>query len=105
MFLARQSFEIYRLTTTAGEKRTYQATGEKLSGTLEPMDAEFGALAGMAFGKSFRIFADKLSSTVRETDRLRSARGEYYDVKGVIRYEEHIPKHLEIMAEKAIDQT
>lgn len=103
--MTKQNFTIYRLTTTAGSKREYTATAEKLFGILEPMDAEFGALAGMAFGKSFRIFTQKMVTTVKEGDRLRSAKGIDYDVKGVIRYEDHFPKHVEIMVETAIKQT
>ncbi len=96
------TFEIWRLTVVSGEKRSFQNTGEKLSGVLDPVDAEFAALSGSSFGKSFKIFSQDNNSTVRENDRLVLG-SDTYEVRGYQKFDQ-IPKHIELIVEKVIKQ-
>ncbi len=96
------TFEIWRLTVTTGEKRSFQNTGEKLSGVLDPVDAEFAALSGSSFGKSFKVFSQDVNSTVKENDRLVLG-SDTYEVRGYQKFD-HIPKHIELIVEKVIKQ-
>lgn len=94
--------QIWRLTTVVGNKKSYQYTNNKLIGLVEPVDAEFAALVGGSFGKTFRIFSDNLSADVREGDRLKEGSDEY-EVRGVTKIDSP-PKHLEVVAEKVVNQ-
>lgn len=96
------TLEIWRLTTVSGDKQNYQNTGEKIIGTLEPMDVEFAAIAETAFGKTYKLYSKNLSSTITETDRLKKG-VEEYEVKGVQKYN-HLPKHVQVILEKVIKQ-
>ena len=98
----KTAFEVWRLLPTSGSKRSYQNTGEKLLGTLEPVDSEFAALAGTSFAKSFKIFSQQTSSSVRENDRLVNG-FDTYEVKGYQKFD-HIPNHIELMVERAVKQ-
>lgn len=99
------TFTIQRLTDIAGgNKQDYQPINETLFGILEPVDAEFAALSGGSYGKSFRIYSSKLDTTVEETDRLIAPDGREFEVRGVIKYTDHPPKHIEVMVEKVIKQ-
>lgn len=95
-------FQIWRLTTTSGNKRSYQDTGEKFVGTMEPVDIEFMALSGNSFAKTHKIFSTQIGSSVAETDRLVVG-SETYEVKGRQKYD-HVPRHLELMVEQVIKQ-
>lgn len=96
------TFEIWRLTVVSGEKRSFQNTDEKLSGVLDPVDAEFAALSGSSFGKSFKVFSQDNNSTVRENDRLVLG-SDTYEVRGYQKFDQ-IPKHIELIVEKVIKQ-
>lgn len=96
------TFEIWRLTVTTGEKRSFQNTGEKLSGVLDPVDAEFAALSGSSFGKSFKVFSRDNNSTIKENDRLVLG-SDTYEVRGYQKFDQ-IPKHIELIVEKVIKQ-
>ncbi len=96
------TLEIWRLQPVSGDKQSYQNTGEKIIGTLEPMDAEFAALAETAFGKTYKLYSKNLGSTVAETDRLKKGTDEY-EVKGVQKYV-HLPQHVQVVLEKVIKQ-
>ena len=96
------TFQIWRLIAVTGAKRSFQDTGEKLQGVLDPVDAEFAALSGSAFGKSFKVFSKDIGSTVRENDRLVLG-SDTYEVRGYQKFG-HIPKHIELIVEKVIKQ-
>lgn len=98
----KTTFQIFRLTSTTGNKKNYQNIGLKISGNLEPVDIEFATLAGSAFGKTFKLFSKNIASSVAETDRLKVGTDEY-EVRGVQKYK-HPPRHLELVLEKVIKQ-
>lgn len=97
-----QTFQIYRLTTTTGAKESQTDTGRTVSGRLEPLDTEIGALAGSAFSKSYRLFINQLGVDLKEGDQLKNGE-DVYDVRGVQSFN-HPPRHMEASLEKAIKQ-
>lgn len=97
-----QEFQIYRLETTSGNKKSYSDSGELIFGNLEPVDAEFAAIAGSTYGKSFKLFSTNMETTLTEADRLICG-AESFEVKGVQKFN-HPPRHVEAVVEKMIKQ-
>lgn len=97
-------FDIYRPTTVSGNQKTYQDTGLNCFGRLDPVDQEFATLAGVAFGKSFKLFVEDTEIGLSEADRLIDEDGVEYEVRGVQEYK-HSPVHTEVVLEKTINQS
>jgi hypothetical protein len=98
----RHTLAIHRLTPTVGAHDEYTATGETVTGRLDPIDAEFAAIGGGSFSKSYRLFAKGTGMDVTDNDRLVDEEdGEEYEVRGVQTFN-HPPRHMEIVLERVL---
>jgi hypothetical protein len=96
------TFEVHRLSTTAGEKKAYADTTRRITGRLSAQDIEFGAIAGSGYGKTYQLFVNGTGIDLIEGDRLVEGAVKY-DVKGVQEYP-HAPIHTEVILERVIKQ-
>ena len=96
------TFNIYRLTISEGNKKSYEDTTRVISGRLAPQDIEFGVIAGSGYGKTYQLFVTGVGLDLIEGDRLVEG-SDKYEVKGVQSYP-HPPRHMEVVLEKVIRQ-
>lgn len=94
------TFDIYRLSSTSGEKKAYADTTRNLTGRLSAQDIEFGSLGIGGYGKTYQLFVTGIGHDLVEGDRLIEG-SDQYDVKGVQSYP-HAPVHMEVILEKVI---
>jgi hypothetical protein len=99
----QQTFYIHRLTATTGNQEDYQDKGDLITGSLDPIDTELGAVAEGAFARSYRLLSKDTFTSLKDSDRLINDEGEIFEVKGVQKFN-HPPRHIEAVLEKTIDQ-
>lgn len=92
------TFSIWRLSAVSGNKKSFQDTGNTLSGLAGPVDTEVVMLTEGSFSKSYKITSDNFDADVKDGDMLKGGGAEYM-VKGVQKFD-FMLKHLEIVAEK-----
>lgn len=95
-----KTLAIHRPTVVSGNRKDYTDSGRTITGRLGPQDTEFGAIAGMGYGKSYTLFSNDTGVDLKEADRL-VVDGDEFNVKGVQVFP-HAPAHVEVSLEKVI---
>lgn len=106
-----RTFNIKRLAIPSGEtagskKRSFQATGDMVSGYLGTANAEFTAIVDGEFGKTFSLATDESDANVEIGDRLVDSEdtSSEYDVKGVLKNQDGPGRGLQIILTLPIEQ-
>lgn len=106
--LSFHTFTIKRLSRPDDEsgssvKRSWQSTGNIVSGHLETSSPEFSAMNDGEYGKVFQLFSDDLYADLKIGDRIEE-NSVVYDVKGVLRHSDAPGRKLEATLTLHIDQ-
>lgn len=105
-----RTFNIKRLAKPNSEepgskKRSYQATGNTITGFLGTANAEFTAIVDGEFGKTFSLASDDFEADVKIGDRVQDTDTSIeYDVKGVLTNSDGPGRGLQVICTLPIEQ-
>ena len=105
-----RTFNIKRLAmpegeTTGSKKRSFQLTGNMISGFLGTANAEFTAIVDGEFGKTFSLASDEVFADIKIGDRIIDVEdSSEYDVKGVLKNQDGPGRGLQIICTLPIEQ-